>query len=486
MYKLIETYKDFYVLSSIQDHIDLIQKKKDSKNKVTKKLQEIYDRGCIYKNHTMKYPVIKPYDKVFKIKEGVNVKSILNLFYTDKELRKRSLLQRPKVIEKKKANLQYGGDGFKHIGNRYDVRRYILTDHHESYVLKISKLKEYSCAYEDESRIYETLGKKNDIIRYYESGIVKVDGDNIQLIDSKTSETKLSFKNYLGLKNIDGSYYNRLENTKGYVDLYEYVENLSYDDKHSDDNDFELILVAFNEIMKTIKKYNEKCGFFHGDLKGDNVKVKVTQGNVDVKLFDFDFSGIIDKNVLSRNITIYNLKFNGENVFSCKSSSESENTDICKCVVTVLKNNDVKRFMYIFDYFRLLIETIFHLENVYVERYSSKNLIRKIKLVSPRLDIVDKEVFENILDWYIKNISESTKNSRNMLWKHCFKNSFFCKQIYNDRSRGDNGSNGKLVNDDGDQNILNNIIKSMTLSEKLKHLKNNKTSSDLSSNFSTQ
>ena len=90
----------------------------------------------------------------------------------------------------------------------------------------------------------------------YESGIVKVDGDNNQLIDSKTSETKLSFKNYLGLKNIDGSYYNRLENTKGYVDLYEYIENLSYDDKHSDNNDFELILVAFNEIMKTIKKYN--------------------------------------------------------------------------------------------------------------------------------------------------------------------------------------------------------------------------------------
>lgn len=36
----------------------------------------------------MKYPIIKPYNAVFKIGDDVNVKDILNLFYTDKELRK--------------------------------------------------------------------------------------------------------------------------------------------------------------------------------------------------------------------------------------------------------------------------------------------------------------------------------------------------------------------------------------------------------------
>ena len=218
MYKLIQTVGDYYVLASIQNHLNIHNNQsKLLKNKTNKKHQEIYDRGCLYMDKTMKYPIIKPYNAIFKIDNNVNVKDILNLFYTNKELRKKSVLPRPKIIKNYNTYLQSGGNSFSHLVAS-DPRRYVLTNTDKSYVIKIARHKDYICAYEDEANIYNELGNdKNDVVKMYGSGKIS---DNLKLrIDN--NETVIS-KEKLQLNDIiENAQYIILENTKDYEDFYD-------------------------------------------------------------------------------------------------------------------------------------------------------------------------------------------------------------------------------------------------------------------------
>lgn len=475
MYKLIQTVGDYYVLASIQNHLNIHNNQsKLLKNKTNKKLQEIYDRGCLYMDKTMKYPIIKPYNAVFKIGDNVNVKDILNLFYTDKELRKRSVLPRPKIIKNYKLYLQSGGNSFKHLVAS-DPRRYVLTNTDNSYVIKIARHNDYTCAYEDEANIYEELGNdKNDVVKMYGSGKIS---DNLKLrINDKETVIR---KEELQLNDIiENAQYIILENTKDYEDFYDYINNLNSDEITEIT---EKVLRVFHKIMETIKKYNNDFGFFHGDLHGHNVKVKVTNSEIKVKLFDFDFAGIIKppNNTISRNITIYNLKKENNLIFSCENT---QSQSICDCITkfndnSITKFNDnsgiknIKMFMYQFDYFRLLLSTIIHLEHKF-EETQGESVINIIKENSPKDKPEDEQIFNKIINWYETNVIPK--------WSYCFKKSYFCTNIW--ETPPDRIELNKIQKKN--VNVKQEII-SKDLVDHLKRLRLNRSSGDLSSNFSS-
>ena len=464
MYKLIQTVGDYYVLESIQNHINLYNNQsKLIKTKTNKRHQEIYDRGCIYIDKTMKYPIIKSYNAVFKISNNVNVKDILNLFYTDKELRKKSVLPRPKIIKNYNTYLQSGGNSFSHLVAS-DPRRYVLTNTDNSYVIKIARHKDYTCAYEDEAKIYNELGNnKDDVVQMYGSGKITnntINNEKIVINENDFQRLKLQEDE------IVNSQYIILENTKDYTDFYDYINDLNYDKK----NTIIQVLKVFYKIMETIKKYNNDYGFFHGDLHGHNVKVKVeSPDNIKVKLFDFDFAGIINekKSIISRNITIYNLKKDTQPIFSC---ANNETINICECKTQFNKNSgieDIKTFMYQFDYFRLLLSTIIHLEHKF-EKTEGESVINIIKQNVPQQEQY-KQIFNKIINWYETNVIPK--------WSFCFKNAYFCTNIW--ETSPDRVEFKK---------IPKNVKKEMTSKELVDHLnllRLNPSSGDLSSNFSS-
>lgn len=464
MYKLIQTVGDYYVLASIQNHLNIHNNQsKLLKNKTNKKHQEIYDRGCLYMDKTMKYPIIKPYNAVFKIGDNVNVKDILNLFYTDKELRKKSVLPRPKIIKNYNTYLQSGGNNFKHLVAS-DPRRYVLTNTDNSYVIKIARHKDYTCAYEDEAKIYNALGNnKNDVVKMYGSGKIS---DNLKLTINN-DETVIQ-KEELQLNDIiENAQYIILENTKDYEDFHDYINNLNSDNITEK---VQKVLKAFHKIMETIKKYNNNLGFFHGDLHGHNVKVKDDNSEIKVKLFDFDFAGIIENNKISRNITIYNLKNENNLIFSCENI---QSQSICECKTQFNKNSgikDIKTFMYQFDYFRLLLSTIIHLENIF-EKTQGESVINIIKENVPQQE-QDKQIFDKIIKWYETNVIPK--------WSFCFKNAYFCTNIW--ETSPDRIELNKIHKKN------ENVKQEMTQEELVDHLNRlrlNRSSGDLSSNFSS-
>lgn len=465
MYKLIQTVGDYYVLSSIQNHINIYNNQsKLLKKKTNKRHQEIYDRGCLYMDKTMKYPIIKSYNAVFKIGNNVNVKDILNLFYTDKELRKKSVLPRPKIIKNYKTYVQSGGNNFKHLVAS-DPRRYVLINKANSYVIKIARHKDYTCAYEDEAKIYDELGKKDDVVKMYGSGkitnnTINITFDNENIVINENDFQQLNLQK----DEIANAQYIILENTNDYKDFYDYINDLNNDKK----NTIIQVLKVFHKIMETIKKYNNDLGFFHGDLHGHNVKVKGPD-NIKVKLFDFDFSGIInEKSIISRNITIYNLKNNTQPIFSC---ANDDTINICECETQFNNKSgitDIKTFMYKFDYFRLLLSTIIHLEHKF-EKTKGESVINIIKENSPKDKPEDEQIFNKIIIWYETNVIPK--------WSFCFKNGYFCTNIW------------QTPHDRVELNkIQNNVKTEMTqkdLENHLDRLRLNRSSGDLSSIFSS-
>jgi len=466
MYKLIQKVGDYHVLTSIQNHINLYNNQsKLIKNKTNKKHQEIYDRGCLYMDKTMKYPTIKSYSTVFKISDNVNVKDILNLFYTDKELRKRSVLQRPKIIKNYKTYVQSGGNSFRHLVAS-DPRRYVLTNTANSYVIKIARHKDYTCAYEDEAKIYTELQKKNtdDVVKMYGSGkIIDNTINNEKIIINEQDFEQLQLKS----DEIKNAQYIILENTTDYKDFYDYINDLNSDKNKN--NTIIQVLKVFHKIMETIKKYNND-GFFHGDLHGHNVKVKVNDSEINVKLFDFDFSGIINENnsIISRNITIYNLKKDQNLIFSCNKPSQN----ICECKTQFNKPSgidDIKKFMYQFDYFRLLLSTIIHLENIFENSNNGQSVVNIIKQNVPQQE-EDKEIFDKIIKWYETNVIPK--------WSFCFKNAYFCTNIW--ETSPNHVELKKIQNESqGPQMTSKDLV------DHLNRLRLNPSSGDLSSNFSS-
>ena len=429
-YSFIRKIGDFLMLNSLQAHVNNLNNRNDKKRKVSKRYQDIFDRGCLFLDGSTTHPVIKPFQEVLKIHPSTNIADIIHLFFTKKQIRKKGDLPYPKIIKNAKS-YQRGGEGglspLSISNSRRNIYEYKLSNPKSSYIVKLAKHNIYSCAYKDEAEIYKKMCNVNnrcdssngDVVKYIDSGIVSSNENNYTIkinIDNKDNNISLPVNpeikdmQYLVLENTDKLFF---------VDFKEYIDQ----NRSTQTNIFKV----FNEIMRVIKKYNNEFGFFHGDLHTSNVKVKVDNGNslnIKVKLFDFDFAGILnpvkseeptpEKAIISSNIMAYKLT-DSKNSNSERQEifKETSNGSPCKKVV-MNKDLDIeytKNFMYVFDYYRLLFSTL-------LELHIEPNVAKSISTQ----DIADKVNFDNIIDWY--------SQQKDIVWKDCFRKSAFCKNIY--------------------------------------------------------
>jgi hypothetical protein len=431
-YSFIRKIGDFLMLNSLQAHVNNLNNQNDKKRKVSKRYQDIFDRGCLFLDGSTTHPVIKPFKEVLKIHPSTNIADIIHLFFTKKQIRQKGDLPYPKIIKNAKS-YQRGGEGglspLNISNSRRNIYNYKLSNSELSYIVKLAKHKIYSCAYEDEAEIYKKMCNVNnrcdssdgDVVKYIDSGVVinnkiKINGTDITLDGYKEDDPEIQNMQYLVLENTD---------ELDFVDFKTYIDK----NRSTQTNIFKV----FNKIMLVIKKYNNEFGFFHGDLHTSNVKVKVKVDkrngnslNIKVKLFDFDFAGILnplksqsptsENAIISSNIMAYKLTdSNKKEIFQRSTKTESQS---CEKVVMnkEYEYEYIKNFMYVFDYYRLLFSTLLELQ---IEPKNAKSI--STQDIAPS-DIVDKVYFENIINWY--------SQQKDIVWKDCFRKSAFCINIY--------------------------------------------------------
>jgi serine/threonine protein kinase len=418
MAQMIEMFKNDYLKSSIQKTIDHIQKKDDIKQVNTNKINEIYEKGCLYKKHYEGIPIICPFKKIFKIPKHVNPIDIVTLFFPLSFIKNTSIekISRPTILEQKPKT----GGGVLILTE--DHRRHIYTiivpelAHYEEFnygrfVMKIALNKNYSQAYDIEGKVYEGMKNHENVVKMYRAG--KFDKDNIDFWEKDTN--KISMKTLLNT-NLDIANIT-LPNADLYKDmsflLLEHCFNhqtLSNYVRNEEGNIGSQSYQAFKKTMIAVQVLNRDVGFFHGDLHTDNVLIN-TNGD-DVKLFDFDFSALLGKQIISNNLLLYNLTWkqcNNDNE-ECKVFIEENN--VVKVQPSIEKMMfDINKFIFIFDYFRLLF-SILKKRRISDETFSDY----------PEFEIISK----NILLWYN---TELIKN-KDYDWNKYFEGNVFLP-IYN-------------------------------------------------------
>lgn len=477
MHTFIKVHGDYYLASSVQKYINIYNKEFFNKP-VKKSHQALFNKGCMYIDKTTKKPVPKSFHDVFTIKSNTNIEAILLLFYTESDLRKRKPLKIPRITRHSLRTVYGGGDGAVNLNYidtdwRRNVYKYKDNNDQNQYIIKIAKNHDYSCAYEDEAMIYKSLGVRNDIVKYFNKGL----GNQISINNNNDGDIVVAIPPQ-DIPYAECSYI-VLEYAKDYHDFYDFITDTCYRVTPMRDG-IRSCLVVFNEIMNTIHKYNQSHGFFHGDLHGRNVKVKKEYESVKVKLFDFDFSGIVKlsdnsvSNYISSNMMIYNLKLNDKPLFkeSISNTGGPQKNGCRKIEINGgIQNTDLSAFMYVFDYFRLLFSTILHFVQIYVE--DSANNSKHIKL-KELIDILknnnsvismNNDLYTHIVTWYEKNTT--------VRWKECFKRDYFCNMIYNPASNvGQNPHQPPSATKSQPEK---------TLSYQLNHLKEILSSGDISS-----
>ena len=217
------------------------------------------------------------------------------------------------------------------------------------YVLKLSKAESYTRAYIEEGKIYDELVSHSEVVKCYGHGSFTFpsNGSSVYTFGNKDKDAvrlsidKIYFPEGYDTSEPDPKYYLLLENTVGYYDYEDYL-NLIAKDKVSE---------SFDRIFNTLLTVSNKTGFYHGDFHNNNVKIN----DKNVKLFDFDYAGVLKENlndsIISSNILHYSLKMR-----STQGIIPLFIEDGKKVVVNTkggITNTILKNYLFLFDVFRM-------------------------------------------------------------------------------------------------------------------------------------
>jgi hypothetical protein len=421
MAQMIEMFKNDYLKNSIQQTIDIIQKKDDIKQVKTleKKINEIYNNGCLYKKDYEGKPEIRTFLEIFKIPKHVNPIDIVTLFFPLSFIKNTTTtkISRPTILEQKPKT----GGGVQMLSK--DNRRLIYAlnieelDGNEAFndgrfVMKIALSKHYSQAYDVEGQVYNGMKNCKNVVKMYRAG--KFDNEN-DFFDNNSN--KINMKKLLNTALLDDNKHITLPNANIYRDMSFLVLEHCFDHKtlceyvrgETEDDNGTRSYKAFKKTMIAVQELNTKVGFFHGDLHTDNVLIR--ENGEDIKLFDFDFSALLGKQIISNNLLLYNLTWK-----PCAHVNEDctlfiEENNVVKVQPKIDKTDfNINEFMFIFDYFRLLF-------SILKKRRISYEIISDY----PEFENISR----NIILWYT-NLDKTKDND----WNCHFKGNVFLP-IYN-------------------------------------------------------
>lgn len=217
---------------------------------------------------------------------------ILRIFFTKDLLHTKNDMFAPICIRNTTDRVKFGGGKIADIKSKLiddDERRSVTTisfselqplgspvlSLDKKYVIKLSKQEKYKQAYQDEASVYKYTHQHydKDLVKYFNSGFL-TSADSQIIID----EQQVNVKD-IGLTNENG-FYIVLENACDFYDYDDYLE-IVRESKQS-----------FQKIYTSISQINKEIGFIHGDFHFGNIKINK---QLQIKLFDFDFSGVINK-----------------------------------------------------------------------------------------------------------------------------------------------------------------------------------------------
>lgn len=475
----------YYLLSSLKDahqtvmtHCNLLLQVSNYKN-----VNNLWDRGYYEINDKRNKLEKKKYSDVFSEKKGVPNSyatntiddvpfklSVLYLFYPLNDILESSN-SLPKPIIVNDTHQQEGGSddaSFRIIDS--DPRRIIISviipglqDDIEfnkgRFILKIARTQGYSDAYADEANIYNNLTELTKSDQTNNNNIVKFFGSGKMIKKDPISTNRGYTINLKDLSYIDetNNYtYLLLENTYEYKDFEIYIKELLEENEQT--SPIATIFNSIKTIMKTLGTFNNNYNFFHGDFHAGNIKVKEGSPILHVKLFDFDFSAILDgnKQYITKNVKLYGIQYNNELIFNNNSIVLSQDINI------------LKKFCFLFDYFRLWFNVM-----LVIIRYD-KDMIQ-INVPAIQVSESPEPAFHEWLSAQLSNSSNEDKSPQ-IDWHSQFRGNSFYNNIY-----------CRIVKPCtiSSHNSTPNTPQ-ITFEEQLKKLKEmSKHSSDLSSNFSS-
>jgi serine/threonine protein kinase len=429
MAQMIEMFENDYLKNSIQQTIDLIQKKDDIKQVKTleNKINEIYNNGCLYKEHYEGKPEIRTFQEIFTIQKHVKPIDIVTIFFPlcFIENTNTDQISRPVILEQ--IHQRGGGvqmlseDNRRHI-YALNIRElgYIKDFNYGRFVIKIALNKDYSRAYDVEGQVYNGMKNCKNVVKMYRADKFNNENENIFWIQN-TQGLIINMKKLLMIESNIHDIFITLPNANIYTNMsFLVLENcynhqtLSNYVRGEEDNNDTRSYEAFKKTMKAVQELNTKVGFFHGDLHTDNVLIR--ENGEDIKLFDFDFSALLGKQIISNNLLFYNLTW--------KPCAYVVNED---CTLFIEENNVVKvqpkidktefninNFMFIFDYFRLLFSIL-------------KKRIISDKTFSDKTDLEFEKRSKKILVWYT-NLDKKKEEKKN--WNYHFEGNVFLPIYY--------------------------------------------------------
>lgn len=217
-----------------------------------------------------------------------------------------------------------------------DKRRGIIRI--DNKIVKISNNTNYTGGYEIESYIYRYLGNDKNIVKCYNSKwcyAYKFRDNYFLKLNTQSEKLWVSISNDNQNKKF---FYMVLSFDPMYIPLCDLID--LYKTRLGRR---EIIRSAIKGILKVIYKLNTKHGFYHGDLHTGNVLInKTTQ---DIKLYDFDFSGILNN--------VYNTSFVDYN----EGSSEAKR--LINLFLTK-RGKRAQKFMFFADVYKLIASLIFY------------------------------------------------------------------------------------------------------------------------------
>jgi serine/threonine protein kinase len=427
MAQMIEMFENDYLKNSIQQTIDIIQKKNDIKQVKTleKKINEIYNNGCLYKEHYEGKPEIRTFLEIFTIPKYVTPIDIVTIFFPlcFIENTKTDQISRPVILEQKH---QRGGgvqmlseDNRRHI-YALNIRElgYIKDFNYGRFVIKIALNKDYSRAYDVEGKVYGGMKNCKNVVKMYRADKFNNENKNIFWIQN-TQGLIINMKKLLMIESNINDIFITLPNANIYTNMsflvlencYNHQTLSNYVRREREDNNDTRSYEAFKKTMKAVQELNTKVGFFHGDLHTDNVLIR--ENGEDIKLFDFDFSALLGKQIISNNLLFYNLTWKPCAYVNEDCTLFIEENNVVKVQPKIDKTEfNINNFMFIFDYFRLLFS------------------ILKKRRISDKI-ISDYPEFENIsrkiLVWYT-NLDKKKEEKKN--WNYHFEGNVFLPIYY--------------------------------------------------------
>lgn len=280
----------------------------------------------------------------------------------------------------------------------------------ESFIIKLSVSRLYFDAYKTEIQVYKSLYNSTDstptnamsnIVKYYNSNdgnktdfttndyeeydsdtyetMAEIDVENIGKITLDITDyiSEIEYERELFQKTKSQSYipnniliYFAIEWDKSYMPLEKTFDIIDIRDREP------FMATIYSNLISTLITLKEDVSFYHGDLKADNLLCDI---NRNIKLFDFDLSGILAKNKNNfRAIRNYRICSHFNRQLQIK--------DGLKSLTGIYPKPEDSLFLFFYDLHRFSVNNVFY-SRIKIENLNDLPLLNQSLIIQLRSSV---------------------------------------------------------------------------------------------------